>query len=225
MKEYRNLLLAKDGTDDKATHAGVIKTLVENAICEELNEDTELSAYDYENIFLKSYQFSTGTDNINVLFKCTNETLEEDEDGEFIICDADIHAKIIIDDVKPTIVEGSENFLPSRVFQMQEGIEITIAKPTFTQLAEMNLRTTDGIATGLVECFKFININGVISNTDDIEQEDLEEIFERCSNVLINKMFMYISSSPRISYDLHLQCPNCKKQYRQTLVGLEDFFI
>jgi len=227
MKEYRNLLLAKDGSDEVIDHLTAIEQVVTNCIVEEI-EPSMLTSYDFENIFVKAFEFGTGTKDIPVSFQCTNEVFKEDsEDLSTTIgpCNAIIKSKIVFDKIVPSI-ENTE--IPDeKEFIIQEGVKVTLTRPCFKDTAFFNVNAKKGesIIQNIIRHFKQIQVEDVVSDITMVDKDDMAELFDRIKPTTISEMHNYIFNIPRISYTLKMKCPACGKRYNHKLVGIEDFFI
>ena len=224
MKEYRNLLLAKDGSSDVVDHITAIEQVVQNCIVEDIDVDT-LTAYDYENIFVKSFEFGTGSKDIPVSFQCTNDVVKTDEEGVESVgpCATLMKNKIVFDNIKPSI---PNNDIPEeKTFVIQEGITVTLTRPSFRDTAYFNAKSGETVIENIIRHFKNVKVGDVISDITMIDQDDMTELFDRIQPTTILEMHEYIMNIPRVSYDMKLKCPSCSKRYNHKLIGIEDFFI
>ncbi len=226
MKEYRNLLLAKDGSNELLDHLTAIEQVVINCIEEDIEPST-LTSFDFENIFVKAFEFGTGTKEMPVSFQCSNEVLLTDDHGKAKIstCNTIIKSKILFDKIEPSITEVE---IPEEMeFEIQEGITVTLTRPCFKDTAFFNINADAGesVIQNIIRHFKSIQVGDVISDITMIDEEDMSELFDRIQPPTISKMHKYIFNIPRISYTLKMKCPSCGKRYNQKLVGIEDFFI
>jgi len=224
MKEYRNLLLAKDGSTEGVDHIDAIEQVVKNCIIDDIDIE-ELTAYDFELIFVKAFEFGTGDSKISVNFQCTNK-VSKDESEELSPCASLIKANIDISKIKPSVkAENHDSNELYKQFEIQDGIYVVINKPTFKDTAFFDNSSAEGIITSIMHNFKSIQVEDIETDMLDIDNDDLDELFERISPQLIKEMFEYVSSIPRIQYTLKMKCPSCGKGYTQVLTGIEDFFI
>ena len=228
MKEYRNLLLSKDGSEDVIDHLTAIEQVVTNCIVEDI-DPSKLTAFDFENIFIKAFEFGTGTKDIPVSFQCTNQViknLDADEDESVIgPCNAVIKNKIVFDKIGPSI---TNNEIPEEMeFKIQEGVTVTLTRPNFKDTAFFNINASNGetVIDNIIRHFKHIQVEDVVSDITMIDEEDMAELFDRIQPTTISEMHSYIINIPRASYTLKMKCPSCGKRYNHKLVGIEDFFI
>jgi len=226
MKEYRNLLLSKDGSDDVGDHLDAIEQVVTNCIVEDI-DTSKLTAYDFENMFIKAFAFGTGAKDIPVSFQCSNEVAKTDVEGETTLgpCNAIIKNKILFDKIVPSITDTD---IPEEMeFTIQEGVKVTLTRPNFKDTAffKINAQSGETVIENIIRHFKHVQVEDVISDITMIDEEDMTELFDRIQPTTITEMHNYIFNIPRVSYDMKMKCPSCEKRYNHKLVGIEDFFI
>ena len=225
MKEYRNLLLAKDGSSSIEDHLDAIEQVVKNCIVDEDFDASKMTAYDFELIFIKAFEFGTGTKEIPISFQCTNPVVKTNEDGNDIHkpCGSLIKTRIVIDKIRPSVPEDKVE--PEKTFNIQEGVDVVLTRPTFKDTAYFNVKKGETIIDNIIRHFKHITVGENISDLTMIEPDELDELFDRIHPTTIKDMHEYLTSIPRASYQVKMKCPDCGKKYLHTLTGIEDFFI
>lgn len=226
MKEYRNLLLAKDGSDDAIDHVDAIEQVVRNCIIDDVDEKS-LTAYDFELIFIKAFQFGTGERNIRLNYQCTNHVEKLDEGtGELQIkkCGSLMKTAVDLNTIKPSTIFDKMS-TEDKEFEIQENVVLTLRCPTFKDTTNFNATSNEGVISTIINNFKSIRINDIITPAHDITDEDMEELFERISPLQIKEMFDFVVSIPRVSANVKVKCPSCGKKYEQKMIGIEDFFV
>ncbi len=226
MKEYRNLLLSKDGSDDALDHLTAIEQVVTNCIVEDV-DPSKLTAFDFENIFIKAFEFGTGSKDIPVSFQCSNEIVKTDAEDNTTIgpCNAIIKNKILFDKIVPSITDT--DIPEEKEFIIQEGVSVTLTRPNFKDTAffKINANSGETVIENIIRHFKQVQVGDVVSDITMVDKDDMTELFDRIQPATISEMHDYIFNIPRISYDMKLKCPSCEKRYNHKLIGIEDFFI
>ena len=229
MKEYRNLLLAKDGSTNSIDHVDAVEQVVKNCVVNEDFDIKNLTAYDFEIIFVKAFQFGTGDSKIPVKFQCTNVVPRLNADTnemESKTCGSVMKSQIILNDIKPSVeITDIEMQEENKSFEIQENIHLTLRRPLFKDTPVISGKSAEAIIKTILNNLVYVTVNDTMTYVEDITNEDLDQLFDRISQFHIKEMYDYVAKIPRISYDINLKCPTCKKKYLHSLLGIEDFFM
>ena len=224
MKEYRNLLLAKDGSKDLGDQIDAIEQVVSNAIMDDIDH-TELTPYDFEMIFIKAFAFGTGENKIRANFQCTNQVTKTDVDGVESQgpCAALIKGAIEIDKIRPSVDTISNEL--HKDFAIQDSVSVRLRQPTFNDVSLLTANSAEGVIEGIIRQFESVTVGDVVSDINLISDEDLNELFDRIEPLVIADMFKYVSTIPQVQSTIKMKCPSCSKRYSHTLTGINSFFI
>ena len=211
VKEEKILMLAMESEDEKQMILAV-KDIVRTCTFEKLNPD-ELTTVDLEYIFLKLRSKSVGEIS-TVALKC--QTAE---------CNGSVNAEINLESIEPT-TNGAN---VSNRIQLADKIGMTLRPMSVRALSRLsggdeNRSKADQITTLIISSIESIYDEKAVHRAEDYSIEDLSAFVDSLSTQHLQKIRAYIESLPRLSKELHYNCPKCKAKNTITLIGLQSFF-
>lgn len=222
VKEYKALMIAKEGGDEKLA----VNTALKNCIVEGDLDIMELPVCDAEYLFLQLYVSSTGESKIPVRYKCRNLVPSTIQDGDLIAttpkqCGTEIRAAI---DISSAWVPDQKN---NNKFKINDDLQVELRYPSLTEVETFDMATTKGMINVMANCIVSIFNDESIWTIDDLEQQghSILDVIDMFPGSTLADIKEYFQDIPRVTTTLTLKCPNCGHEEVIVLRGLDDFFV
>jgi len=195
------LLIAVESDDTKQI-VDSLKRVVDN--CVDGEEVENLSSYDLEYLFLKIRSKSVGeTSKINV--KCPSC----DTANEFTV------------DLQQLEVRGLENF--NTTIKINDELVFEMSQPKIDFFVDLD-SGIESIMNYIVKSVKTVYYGEEVIEITDADHEDIQNIIEQLTSEQFSKIQDYVTSIPKVSYDVNYTCKHCSTETNTVLEGMSDFF-
>ena len=216
VKEEKQLLMAMESNDTKVM-AKAMSNIVSACTEEEIDMD-DLAPFDLEYFFLNLRAKSIGDviklqmrrpENVN----CCKDSNEED------FCEIEIPVeKVNVDTSK--MVDSN--------LKITDDIGVKLKYPRFDQVQGMatdaNELKAEDIFKMIINCIDHISQGDEIYKAKDHTKKELNDFIESLNSEQFMGIRNFFDGMPRLRHDISWECPNCKKNEKITLEGLESFF-
>jgi len=207
VKEEKVLLMALESEDSKQITMA-IRNLIESCI-KGINLD-KLAGFDVEKLFLDLRGISVG-EQINLMGNCSDTE-----------CDGQTPVTISTTDITMKDIEPNAN-----VIKLTDSVGVTMTYPTANTLRDVGLDaldTVDGLMDLIIACVDTIFDHDSVHNVKQEDKDEVKDFIESLTTDQFQKISAFFSKTPRLEYDLEFECVKCKKENKQHLRGLANFF-
>jgi hypothetical protein len=209
VKDEKALLVAQQ-TESTSVMLDTVKDIIKSCSKSELDVDN-LALFDIEYIFLKLRSVSIG-EIVNLVFTCIDHEKP-----------VKIKVPVNLDNAK---VESNPDHT-SR-FELFDDVGIQLKYPTIDTIKKIesldNLNDFDSMIEIIIECIDFIYDSNEVYKAKDTSKKELVEFIENLSSDQYEKLKNFFETMPKLSLDINYECPECKKEYKRRLEGIESFF-
>lgn len=214
VKEEKILLLSLNSEDENEIY-NAVKQIINNCIVDKQNIDIEdLAIFDLEYILLKLRARSKG-EAVRLKFNGIAESECEE-------CRKEKYVTINLSNVEIKKFPNHTNNI-----KLTDDIGIIMGYPKFKTLQTNISRESDigTIIDSVIECIEKIYDKDNVYSKKDLTVQELNEFVESLQSTQFDKLYEFISTMPRIEYELDLSCEKCGRKDVQTISGLQNFFL
>lgn len=228
--EQKALLTAMGMKDAKALINSIVDIVTACTFNEQDLSKIPMHIVDY--IFLNVYIKSSGNMS-QAEFQCGGTvqeevTVGEGEDAVTEIQTVPCGARHVLNiDLNRTTIKYPENYEPSKVIDVGDGIVVKIRLPSFEAFRKMDI---DKEWMDIADQFIFSGIECIQDGDDikvpnvDFSLEDLVEWLDNLDSGVMQQINDFFQTAPSLSLHVPVTCPKCGKKEDFELNSLEDFF-
>jgi hypothetical protein len=206
VKEEKILLIALESQDPEAVETAVldiIKACIESPV-----DIKKLTTFDVEFMFVTLRSKSVG-EGIKINPPCEH-------------CEASNEVKINLDDVKVANLEEEVD----KHIKLTDDISVDLKWNTMDDRLDPAEKSseTDTIINMVAHSIDTIYSGDEIYSAKDASKKELQTFVESLSSDQFTEIVNTLGKAPYLSYDIHFDCKECKKENVIELKGLTDFF-
>jgi len=206
VKEEKILLIALESQDPEAVETAVldiIKACIESPV-----DIKKLTTFDVEFMFVTLRSKSVG-EGIKINPPCER-------------CEASNEVKINLDDVKVANLEEEVD----KHIKLTDDISVDLKWNTMDDRLDPAEKSseTDTIINMVAHSIDTIYSGDEIYSAKDASKKELQTFVESLSSDQFTEIVNTLGKAPYLSYDIHFDCKECKKENVIELKGLTDFF-
>lgn len=203
--EQKSMMLAL-ATKDTDTIVDSIKSLI-SACSNGKVDPNKLAAFDLEYLFLQLRSRSIG-ENVSLSVQCRH-------------CDHPIYFKV---DISQAEVDFSNTV--DKKIQLTDSIGVEMRYPTLAQNIELYEREKNpSILTDVViDCIVSIWNSEDFVTASDYPREKIEAFLNTLTVLQFEKLSNFVLLTPSVRFIKDVTCPNCEKENKVLIEGLENFF-
>ena len=206
VKEEKILLLANESQDDTEM-INAIKQIITNCTFGKVDVE-DLAMFDLEYMFLRIRSKSVG--------EIAKLQLLCDDDGETYA-----EVEVNLDEVEIDFPKKHTNKI-----QLTDEIGILMRYPKFNMLRlPGETSETEYIFKMIKECIGQIFEGETIHERADFNDKDLNTFLESLTSEHFKMLQEFFETMPKLSHQVKFKNPVTKKQNKQTLEGLQSFFV
>jgi len=206
VKEEKILLLANESQDD-IEMVNSIKQIITNCTFGKLDIE-DLAMFDLEFMFLKIRAKSVG-EMVKLQLLC-------DDDGETYA-----EVEVNLDDVSVNFPKEHTNKI-----ELTDNIGILMRYPKFNILRlPTDTSETEYIFKMIKACVGQIYDGETVHERSDFNDTELDTFLESLNSEHFKQLQGFFETMPKLSHQVKFKNPNTKKQNKQTLEGLQAFFV
>lgn len=210
VKEEKILLMALEG-QDSAEIMGAVKEIIK--VCVSGIDVDQIAIFDLEYIFLRLREKSI-SEEISLYVRHINETNSKGDH-----CENTQEIKINLGNVG--IIMNPEH---NKKIQLTDSIGVMMKYPTISTISdigEFNSKTAFSI---IENCIDYIYDEDKTYPISESSPEDIKNFIESLSHSQLEKIELFFTTMPKVSYEMKWVCNKCKVEETLVLEGLNDFF-
>lgn len=210
VKEQKILLLAGESNQPKQVIRAITDT-IKSCVQEDIDV-ISLSSFDIDYIFTRIRAKSVG-ETSELVVKCK----ECGEDNDVKI---DIMKTKIVGDIEPQKI------------QLTDDILLEVHYPTYSDLmmntdifdAEGETKTNESSMNLIMSCMKTLYTEDERIELKNEPKQELVNFIDSLNADQFEKIAKFISSIPKLSYDLEFTCEHCNHENKMLMEGMDNFF-
>ena len=212
VKEYKNLMMAKEADDYDTILRNVKQVLVNCTISDKINID-DLPIVDIEYYFLNLRARSSG-EIVELKYICNNTV-----DGEE--CGGVMETSINLLDIQVSNFNKDDNNI-----QINENIFVKLNYPKFSTLKEFEKTEdmTDLAINMIVSSIEYIFDGSQYYYASETPKQELYSFIESMNQTQFNNLEKFFENIPKMDKTIDMTCKKCGFQHTIQVEGLDDFF-
>jgi len=215
VKDEKALMLAMQ-SEDEMTMVNTLRELITNCVQEEINVQ-RLATFDLEYAFAQMRGKSVG-EMVEIIGKCDNE-----EAGCVDNPKATLKMQVDITQIPVTFPEGH-----NKKVHLWGDVGVVMKYPTLETIIKYQGLNQDSDPNKVFEII--MDSMEVIYEGDQLhyihEQtpQEVDEFINNLSSEQFNKIKDFFETMPKMTKEIQWTCPNCGREHKRTLEGLQSFF-
>ena len=215
VKDEKALMLAMQ-SEDEMTMVNTLRDLIRNCVQDEINVE-RLATFDLEYAFAQMRGKSVG-EIVEIIGKCDNE-----EAGCVDNPKAQVKLQVDITQIPVTFPEGHD-----KKINLWGDVGVVMKYPTLETIIKYQGITQDSDPNKVFEII--MDSMEVIYEGDQLhyihEQtpQEVDEFINNLSSEQFNKIKDFFETMPKMTKEISWTCPNCGREHKRTLEGLQSFF-
>ena len=215
VKDEKALMLAMQ-SENEVTMVNTLRDLIKNCVEEDIDVDI-LATFDLEYVFAQMRGKSVG-EMVELIGKCDNE-----EAGCVDNPKAQVKLQIDITQIPVVFPEGHD-----KKINFRGDVGAALKYPTLETIIKYQGITQDSDPNKVFEII--MDSMEVIYEGDELhyihEQtpEEVDDFINNLSSEQFNKIKDFFETMPKMTKEISWSCPNCGREHKRTLEGLQSFF-
>jgi len=212
VKEEKALLMAAESKDSKLI-INTIKNTIESCISKETPVDvSNLPLFELEWLLLNIRMKSVG-ESSKFRMKCSK-------------CEDSVSCNLDLNEVE---VENKENGAEKK-FKLTNTVGVTVQQPPYKILDNVDITKLNEVdekklfMETILDCIVNIFDENQVYTRKDFTREDLTNFVDDMTQEQITMISDYLQKSPRLSYQVAVNCKKCGNEEKRRIEGLNDFF-
>lgn len=212
VKEYKNLMMAKEADDYDTILRNVKQSLVNCTISENVEID-DLPIVDIEYYFLNLRARSSG-ELVELKYICNNEV-----DG--IECGNVMETSINLLDVQVSNFDKDANLI-----KLNDTISVKLNYPKFSTLKEIQETDdlTDLAIKMIIDSIEYIFDGEQYYYANETPKQELISFIESLNQTQFSNLEKFFEIIPKLDKKLEIDCRKCGFHHEIVIEGLDDFF-
>lgn len=211
VKESKILMMAREGKDLESMVDG-LRQVLSNCLIDKTIDVKKLAMVDLEWLFINLQARSFG-EIMPLYFKCTNKVNDKE-------CEMVIEHKVNLLEIQ------IKNKDVQRRISLNENTGIQMMFPTYNAIQAATAAEEDDRDIVLAaNCIEYVYDKVSVIPFDKLESNERIAFIEGMLADKYSMIEQFLENCPVISQNIEKTCPKCGFQYKETLEGLEDFFV
>lgn len=216
-RERKSLLTALE-SQDTATIGRSVKEIIKACVGDLIIDD--LTTFDFEWIFLQ------------LIINSIKETLDLEVriPNREHICEDCGRTRIMKVNLRDASVEGIKQAKADFIVEISQGFGLKLRYPTEKHLEALDARSQDKTTIEKLTDLIALSIESVFDESgtrlfSEFDYKSQIEFLDSLPIPVTDKLEAFVSSAPRVSLKVIVECPKCKFRAEHQMAGLADFFV
>lgn len=212
VKDQKALMIAQQSEDQKVM-VDTLKTVISSCVTEPLDVDS-LAMFDLEYIFTQLRAKSVG-ETVELIMSCDEDHGEQNKLAK---------VKMSVD-LSAIKVESSGDHTNKLSLWGEVGVVMKYPSvDIIKKFQTINESDTESVFSIISQSIDYIYDSNEMYYAKDQTKDELLEFLNNLTTEQFSKIQKFFETMPKLTYDMHYNCPVCAKAHHVRLEGMDSFF-